>query len=56
MSKDRPDVITRVFKQKLDLLMKDFKDEHYFGHLKAGIIITSLLAKKKKLHPLLLII
>ena len=35
-SDDRPDVITRVFKQKLDSLMREFKDNHYFGHLKAG--------------------
>lgn len=35
-SSDRPDAITRVFKQKLDTLMGDFKDKHYFGHLKAG--------------------
>nr|GEW96385.1 hypothetical protein [Tanacetum cinerariifolium] len=35
-SEDRPDIITRVFKQKLDSLMKDFKDNHYFRRLKAG--------------------
>ena len=35
-SDDRPDVIKRVFKQKLDSLMKEFKDKHYFGHLKGG--------------------
>ena len=33
---DRPDAITRVFKQKLDTLMREFKDKHYFRHLKAG--------------------
>ena len=38
-SEDRPDVITRVFKQKLDTLMKQFKDKNYFGPLKAGIHI-----------------
>ena len=38
-SEDRPDVITRVFKQKLDTIMKEFKDKNYFGHLKAGIYI-----------------
>ena len=35
-SEDRPVVITRVFKQKLDTLMKEFKDKKYFGALKAG--------------------
>ncbi|GKC59671.1 ATP-dependent DNA helicase PIF1, partial [Tanacetum coccineum] len=33
---DRLDIITRVFKQKLDSLMKDFKDNHYFGRLQAA--------------------
>ena len=41
-SEDRPDAIARVFKQKLDRLMRDFKDRHFFGHLKAGIIIFLL--------------
>ncbi|GJY69946.1 hypothetical protein Tco_0472928 [Tanacetum coccineum] len=36
-AEDRPDTITRVFKQKLDTLMKDFKDNHYFGRLKAAV-------------------
>ncbi|GJW45254.1 hypothetical protein Tco_0074053, partial [Tanacetum coccineum] len=34
---DRPDIITRVFLQKLDSLMKDFKDNHYFRRLKAAV-------------------
>ena len=38
-SKDRPDVITRVFKQKMDTIIKEFKDKNYFGRLKAGIYI-----------------
>ncbi|GJY71497.1 hypothetical protein Tco_0475200 [Tanacetum coccineum] len=33
-SKDRPDAITRVFKQKHDSLMKDFKDKRYFRRLR----------------------
>lgn len=33
---DRPDAITRVFKQKLDSLMKDFKEKRYFGSLRGG--------------------
>jgi hypothetical protein len=40
-SEDRPDAITRVFKQKLDSLMKEFKDKHYFGHLKGGKYFTN---------------
>lgn len=35
-SEDRPDAITRVFKQKLDSLMKDFKEKRYFGSLRGG--------------------
>nr|GEX57855.1 NBS-LRR protein [Tanacetum cinerariifolium] len=33
-SDERPDAITRVFKQKLDSLMKDFKEKCWFGHLR----------------------
>ncbi|GKD56363.1 hypothetical protein Tco_1289750, partial [Tanacetum coccineum] len=36
-SKDRPDVITRVFKMKLDSLMKDFKERHIFGRVKGAV-------------------
>ncbi|GKA46793.1 hypothetical protein Tco_0739676 [Tanacetum coccineum] len=36
-SDDRPDVITRVFKQKLDSLMKDFKEKHWFGRLRGAV-------------------
>ncbi|GJY51737.1 hypothetical protein Tco_0442584 [Tanacetum coccineum] len=36
-SEDRPDVITRVFKMKLDNLMKDLKDRHIFGHVKGAV-------------------
>ncbi|GJY55913.1 DNA helicase PIF1, ATP-dependent [Tanacetum coccineum] len=40
-SEDRPYVITRVFKMKLDSLMKDLKDRHIFGHVKGdGNTIT----------------
>ncbi|GJY26770.1 DNA helicase PIF1, ATP-dependent [Tanacetum coccineum] len=36
-SDDRPDVITRVFKQKLDSLMKDFKEKRWFGRLRGAV-------------------
>ncbi|GJT29014.1 DNA helicase PIF1, ATP-dependent [Tanacetum coccineum] len=36
-SEDRPDVITRVFKQKLDSLMKDFKEKRWFGRLRGAV-------------------
>ena len=39
-SEDRPDAITHVFKQKLDTLMKEFKDKNYFGCLKAGMSVV----------------
>ena len=32
---DRPDVITKVFKIKLDELIKDIKKKHFFGRVKA---------------------
>lgn len=35
-SEDRPDVITRVFKIKLDSLMHDLKDGRTFGRVKGG--------------------
>ncbi|GKD31695.1 putative PIF1 DNA helicase/replication protein A1-like protein [Tanacetum coccineum] len=33
----RPDVMTRVFKIKLDSLMKDLKERHIFGHVKGAV-------------------
>ncbi|GJS91564.1 ATP-dependent DNA helicase PIF1-like protein [Tanacetum coccineum] len=36
-SEDRPDVITRVFKQKLGSLMKDFKEKRWFGRLRGAV-------------------
>ncbi|XP_072054969.1 uncharacterized protein [Arachis hypogaea] len=36
---DRPDIISRVFKIKLDVLMKDLKDGSIFGKPK-GIVYT----------------
>nr|GEX18131.1 hypothetical protein CTI12_AA250730 [Tanacetum cinerariifolium] len=36
-SDDRPDVITRVFKQKFDSLMKDFKEKLWFGRLQGAV-------------------
>nr|GEZ34650.1 uncharacterized protein [Tanacetum cinerariifolium] len=54
-AEDRPDTITRVFKQKLDTLMKEFKDNHYFGRLKAGLphahILLFLEEKDKMTTP-----
>ena len=37
-SSDRPDVLTRVFKMKLDQLMKDLKEMRLFGRVQAGTI------------------
>jgi len=34
---DRPDIVCRVFKMKLDKLMDDFKKEELFGKVDAGI-------------------
>ncbi|GKD29003.1 ATP-dependent DNA helicase PIF1-like protein, partial [Tanacetum coccineum] len=34
---DRPDIVTRVFKMKLDSLMKDLKDRRMFGHVKGAV-------------------
>ena len=34
---DRPDVLTRVFKMKLDQLIKDVKELRLFGRIQAGI-------------------
>ncbi|GKC44676.1 DNA helicase PIF1, ATP-dependent [Tanacetum coccineum] len=48
-SEDRPDVITRVFKIKLDSLMKDLKDGHTFGHVK-GIVYTIEFQKRGLPH------
>nr|GEX72585.1 ATP-dependent DNA helicase PIF1-like [Tanacetum cinerariifolium] len=36
-SKDHHDVISRVFKIKLDYLMKELKDGHIFGRVKGGL-------------------
>ncbi|KAK9676692.1 hypothetical protein RND81_11G093800 [Saponaria officinalis] len=33
---DRPDIVTRVFKLKLEELMTDFKELHIFGRTRAG--------------------
>ena len=35
-SEDRPDVTTRVFKMKLDQLLKDIKEKKIFGKVRAG--------------------
>ncbi|GJY57415.1 retrovirus-related pol polyprotein from transposon TNT 1-94, partial [Tanacetum coccineum] len=38
-SEERPDVISRLFKIKLDCLMKEIKDDHTFGRVK-GVVYT----------------
>nr|GEX52546.1 helicase-like protein [Tanacetum cinerariifolium] len=40
-SEDRPDIITRVFKQKLDSQMKDFKEKCWFGCLRGEDKLTT---------------
>ena len=37
-STDRPDVLSRVFKMKLDQLIKDVKELKLFGHIQAGTL------------------
>ena len=37
-STDRPDILSRVFKMKLDQLIKDVKELHLFGRIQAGTI------------------
>jgi hypothetical protein len=36
---DRPDLVSRLFKIKLDQLIKDIKNGHIFGKVKAGVFI-----------------
>ncbi|XP_071738697.1 uncharacterized protein [Rutidosis leptorrhynchoides] len=36
-SEDRPDILSRVFKMKLDSMIKDFKDNHVFGEVEAVV-------------------
>nr|GEX77137.1 hypothetical protein [Tanacetum cinerariifolium] len=43
------DVMTRVFKMKLDSLMKDLKERHIFGHVK-GAVYTIEFQKRRLLH------
>ena len=38
-STDRPDVLSRVFKMKLDQLMKDVKELRLFGRIQAGMLL-----------------
>ena len=52
-SKDRPDAITRVLKQKLDKLMRDFKDRDYFGKLEAGVKLINFLHKDVIRYPII---
>nr|GFA99930.1 hypothetical protein [Tanacetum cinerariifolium] len=39
-SEDRPDVMTRVVKIKLDIPMKDLKERYIFGHVKGGCFVV----------------
>ncbi|GKC21026.1 ATP-dependent DNA helicase PIF1-like protein [Tanacetum coccineum] len=48
-SEDRPDVMTRVFKMKLDSLMKDLKERNIFGRVK-GAVYTIEFQKKGLPH------
>nr|GEX77187.1 hypothetical protein [Tanacetum cinerariifolium] len=48
-SEDRPDVISRVFKIKLDCLMKEIKDDHIFGRVQ-GVAYTIEFQKRGLSH------
>lgn len=37
---DRPDILSRVFKIKLDLLLEDLTDKHVLGKVIGGIFYT----------------
>ncbi|KAL3651518.1 hypothetical protein CASFOL_004520 [Castilleja foliolosa] len=39
-AEDRPDIVCRVFKMKLDGLIKDMRENKVFGRVKAGTYIT----------------
>ncbi|GKA34770.1 ATP-dependent DNA helicase PIF1-like protein [Tanacetum coccineum] len=45
-SEDRPDVISEVFKIKLDCLMKELKDDHTFGHVQGDEYISAEIPNK----------
>ncbi|XP_048493664.1 uncharacterized protein LOC125494132 [Beta vulgaris subsp. vulgaris] len=45
---DRPDIICRVFKMKLDQLVKDLKDKNILGRVRAYKIICAQLPNKDK--------
>ncbi|XP_035845652.1 uncharacterized protein LOC110934133 [Helianthus annuus] len=40
MVRDRPDILCRLFKMKLDSLLKDLKDSKYFGEINAVVYIV----------------
>jgi hypothetical protein len=42
---DRPDIVCRVFKMKLDQMLSDFKKSHIFGKVIAGNIILMRLSQ-----------
>lgn len=48
---DRPDIVCRVFKMKLDSLIKDLRKGQIFGNVKAGIQITLIIEEHKILIP-----
>ena len=39
---DRPDIVCRVFKMKLDEMMTDFKKKDFFGKSTAGMLYMKL--------------
>ncbi|XP_022031187.1 uncharacterized protein LOC110932137 [Helianthus annuus] len=40
-AEERPDILCRLFKMKLDSILKDLKDSKYFGEINAGMSITN---------------
>ena len=40
-SQDRPDIVARVFKQKLDALIDDIKKNHIFGVPVAHVLVIA---------------
>ncbi|XP_076951280.1 uncharacterized protein LOC143624552 [Bidens hawaiensis] len=48
-SEDRPDILCRLFKMKLDSLMKDLKDRALFGKLQADNVVYTIEFQKRGL-------
>ncbi|XP_054824736.1 uncharacterized protein LOC129322435 [Prosopis cineraria] len=51
---DRPDIVTRIFKMKLDLLIKDIRKEEIFGSVKA-VLYTIEFQKRGLPHAHILV-